>query len=271
MNIWAGRCTVCGCTEADCRECIRRTGKPCSWVHHGREKPLCSACADVPRNPAPYSEMILDVLAARLEENVPTNGMPLYVLDPFAGTGRIHWLAGPRIETFGVEQIPEWAGLWARTAVGDATSLEHPAGMFGAICVSPAYGSRMADSHNAKDDSTRMTYTHRLGRKLPANNTGNMHFRDGKSGEPYRAVHRAAWAEAVRVLQPNGVFILNVSNFLRGPHIVPVSEWHLGELARLGLMIEHVDVVRTRRMRLGANAAKRFPVEYVFTLRKLVF
>lgn len=34
------RCRVCGCTDADCRQCIARTGQPCRWV----ESDLCSAC-----------------------------------------------------------------------------------------------------------------------------------------------------------------------------------------------------------------------------------
>lgn len=33
-------CRVCGCTDADCSECIARTGQPCSWI----ESDLCSAC-----------------------------------------------------------------------------------------------------------------------------------------------------------------------------------------------------------------------------------
>jgi hypothetical protein len=37
-----GKCKVCGCTEADCRGCIKRTGRPCSWVSAARD--LCSAC-----------------------------------------------------------------------------------------------------------------------------------------------------------------------------------------------------------------------------------
>lgn len=35
-------CRVCGCTEDDCSECIKETGKPCHWV----EPDLCSACDD---------------------------------------------------------------------------------------------------------------------------------------------------------------------------------------------------------------------------------
>lgn len=33
-------CRVCGCTDADCTQCIRTTGSPCSWV----AADLCSAC-----------------------------------------------------------------------------------------------------------------------------------------------------------------------------------------------------------------------------------
>lgn len=36
----AASCRVCGCTEEDCSECIKRTGEPCSRV----EPDLCSAC-----------------------------------------------------------------------------------------------------------------------------------------------------------------------------------------------------------------------------------
>lgn len=36
------RCRVCGCTDDDCRQCIAKTGEPCTWV----EPDLCSACAE---------------------------------------------------------------------------------------------------------------------------------------------------------------------------------------------------------------------------------
>ena len=36
------KCRICGCTDSDCRKCIKLTGKPCHWV----EDDLCSACAD---------------------------------------------------------------------------------------------------------------------------------------------------------------------------------------------------------------------------------
>lgn len=34
------QCRKCGCTDEDCRQCIAKTGEPCSWV----EADLCSAC-----------------------------------------------------------------------------------------------------------------------------------------------------------------------------------------------------------------------------------
>lgn len=33
-------CRVCGCKDNDCRQCIKKTGQPCTWV----ENDLCSAC-----------------------------------------------------------------------------------------------------------------------------------------------------------------------------------------------------------------------------------
>lgn len=34
------QCRICGCTEYNCRQCVKKTGSPCWWV----EKDLCSAC-----------------------------------------------------------------------------------------------------------------------------------------------------------------------------------------------------------------------------------
>jgi hypothetical protein len=40
------KCRVCGCTENNCKQCIKKTGKPCTWV----EEDLCSACAPEKKN-----------------------------------------------------------------------------------------------------------------------------------------------------------------------------------------------------------------------------
>lgn len=36
----APTCRICGCTDADCRQCFAKTGSPCAWI----EPDLCSAC-----------------------------------------------------------------------------------------------------------------------------------------------------------------------------------------------------------------------------------
>lgn len=51
-------CRVCGCTDGDCRQCIEKTGEPCSWVSQN----LCTACA-VDRPP-------LDLATARIEDAI---------------------------------------------------------------------------------------------------------------------------------------------------------------------------------------------------------
>ena len=38
-------CRICGCTDDDCEECIKDTGRPCYWVKE--IPPLCSACVTV--------------------------------------------------------------------------------------------------------------------------------------------------------------------------------------------------------------------------------
>jgi len=37
------RCRVCQCTEHNCRQCIEKTGEPCTWI----EDDLCSACVEI--------------------------------------------------------------------------------------------------------------------------------------------------------------------------------------------------------------------------------
>jgi hypothetical protein len=41
-----GVCQKCGCTDADCAQCVARTGAPCSWVDESHT--LCSACVNEP-------------------------------------------------------------------------------------------------------------------------------------------------------------------------------------------------------------------------------
>lgn len=210
-------------------------------------------------HPAPYSDPILAAIANHL----PDEGA---VLDPFAGTGRIHDLATESRRTVGIEIEAEWADKHEDTIYGDAieTLNDMVDGTYDAIATSPTYGNRVADHHNATDDSVRNTYTHCIGHDLADGNSGEMQW-----GPRYRAFHEDAWAEAVRVLRPGGTFILNIKNHIRDGVEQRVAEWHISTL-----MLEHgmemvaLDVIPTRGLMAGANAEARTANEFVITFRK---
>lgn len=205
------------------------------------------------KHPAPFSAVLLPLLADA------TDGCQR-ILDPFAGTGRIHELPS---YTVGVELEPEWAEMRSGTIVANALALPFISESFDAICTSPCYGNRFADHHEARDGSIRRSYTHDLGRKLHPDNAGAMQW-----GDAYRAFHVAAWAEAFRVLRPGGRFVLNISDHVRAKERVRVSAWHMTALALLGLEIVDATEVSTRRYRRGENAQARMAHEYVVIFAK---
>jgi DNA modification methylase len=102
-----------------------------------------------------------------------------------------------------------------------------------------------------------------LGRKLTKGNTGNLQW-----GKKYRQAHVEIWQECIRVLKPNGIFILNISDHIRKGEVIPVSNWHKETLVKMGL--KHIDtiLVETKRMRFGANSHLRVDYENVFVFRK---
>ena len=214
-------------------------------------------------HPAPFSDPILDQVAAHLKET----GQSGTVLDPFAGTGRVHELrerAG--VNTIGIEIEPEWAAKHPDTIEGNALELTNTIEpeSIDAIATSPTYGNRMADHHDAKDDSVRLTYKHTLGRDLSDDNSGQLQW-----GDEYRRFHQIAWAESVATLKPGGTLTLNIKNHKRGDVEQRVSEWHLNTLYDLGMRLIALDIVPTKGLMAGANADTRTLAEFVMTFRKL--
>lgn len=116
---------------------------------------------------------------------------------------------------------------------------------------------------SGSDKSRRTSYTHYLGRPLRPNNAGAMQW-----GTAYRDLHERAWAEVARVLQPGGVFILNVSDHVRKGVVAPVSAWHVDAVIASGLDLDDLRRVPTPRMRWGANRNVRVEYEYVLLFRK---
>lgn len=248
-----------------------------------------------PVHPAKFSQPILDSLQALLIAEQRRLGRPIRVLDPLAGVGRVHTLARDgRVETYGIEIEPEWAACHDRTACtdslawmgsaalppGDTGSIvpnlwrHDPAiptivGRFDVIACSPPYGNRLADSHNAKDDSTRHSYTHDLGRALTPGNSGNMPW-----GHRYWAWTAGLYRLMPNVLRPasgddpGGLLLWNVSDFVKHKATVPAVTWHRGALYGAG-WVETAPprLVDTQRLRYGENHEARATHETILRMR----
>jgi hypothetical protein len=215
-------------------------------------------------HPARYSTPILARLAELLDVEARAIGRPVVVLDVFAGAGGIHRLARSNVATVGLELEREWcAGSPGPTINGNATVLPIRSGAVDVVTTSPAYANRMADAYDGRDGSRRVTYRLALGRPLSPGNGAGMQW-----GDDYRALHLAAWREALRVLRPGGLALVNVRDHVRRGELVPVVLWHRSALAGLGFVIEAVEAVTTRGMRLGANREARADGEAIIRARK---
>lgn len=207
------------------------------------------------KHPARFTTSVLEVIIDIATEVLDPGAR---VLDPFAGTGRVHVLP---YDTTGVEVEFDWARMHPRTLVGNVLALPFPAGVFDGVVTSPCYGNRFADHHHARDGSRRRSYTHDIGHELHVDNAGAMQW-----GDRYRSFHRAAWREVTRVCTPDAAFILNVSDHVRRGDRMPVAGFHLVTLQALGWRVIDVVPVITPRMRDGENAGARIDAEVVAVL-----
>ena len=190
------------------------------------------------------------------------------ILDPFGGVGKL-----ALIKEYGFmgkvvcnELEREWAEIGKYNvdewSIGDAANLRFANCEFDAICTSPTYGNRMADHHNAKDASKRITYRHCLGRPLSEQNTGKMQW-----GEKYRQKHIEIYRECLRVLKPNGLMIVNVSDHIRKGQVMNVVEWHKQALLDFGMKLIDEIKIETPRMGFGQNAKSRVQHECILVFR----
>lgn len=216
-------------------------------------------------HPAKYSDELMPFLVAALKG-------ARNVLDPFGGSGKIFSIENqlPGTEIFAIEIEHEWASMNPRTLLGDALDLSRwPDGFFASVCTSPTYGNRLADHHNARDNTKRPTYTHTLGRKLHPNNSGQLHW-----GPKYRAFHMLAWLEAKRVLEPGGIFVLNIKDHYKTKkkgqpaERQNVTAWHRAALEFLGFTFIKEDQVPVSGNGFGKNGNVRMPYESILIFLK---
>lgn len=213
-----------------------------------------------PKHPAPFRDDHIQVAREMLDgRGVQT------ILDPFAGTGKVHDLRRYGFETYGVEKEPEWAEQGAPwTVVGNVLELREVIAAqafyprfpitFDACVTSPSFGNRMADNFDAKDGSRRHTYRHYLGRPIEGESSAVLQW-----GKKYRAFHVNAWAEVTEVVER--FFILNIKDHIRAGRRQPVTQWHIDCLHSLGWeMVEHRRI-EAPGQRHGENHALRVPDE----------
>lgn len=213
-------------------------------------------------HPARYSAAILERFEKVIDEVCNVGTDRIKVLDPFAGTGKIHELP---FDTTGVELEPEWGQLVAEgNIIGDAAAMPFDDHSFDVVATSPTYGNRLADHHDAADAHLRRSYTHDLGRRLTQGNTGEIPW-----GFKYQEAHDVIWTEVRRVLKPFGWLLLNIKDHIRDGEQQPVSHWHTAALVGLGFTFwpGYSAGVTTQHLRQGA-ASERAGQELVLVFRR---
>lgn len=215
------------------------------------------------KHPAVYTDRFIPKFAELLDGK---NN----VLDIFGGTGKL-----AQIKEFGFTGeiiCNEIEHEWANTSpypvdewhIGDAAKMDWAMEeSIEAICTSPTYGNRMADHFNAKDGSKRITYRHTLGRELNEHNTGRMQW-----GEKYKQKHLEVYCECFRVLQADGLMIVNVSNHIRAGVEIDVVGWHKEALTGTGFVFTDEVKIETPRMGFGQNGKSRVPHESILIYRR---
>jgi len=212
------------------------------------------------RHNAKFSAPILSAIITKL----PARGL---ILDPMGGVGT---LAHTTPETPGIitgELEWEWVKQALRPCVQqDVHALPYRTGSVRCVVTSPTYGNRMADHHNAKDESKRNGYAfwlREVGAEPHPNNSGVLGF-----NRAYKMFHLYAYREIRRVLEPDGLFLLNVSNFIKRKREVEAVKWHAMACHALGFKELDRRYIETPRLRFGENHDARVEHEVLLVMSR---
>lgn len=229
-------------------------------------------------HPAPFSKAIVCVLAAQLTAAFTSQQAPLRVLDPFAGTGRIHSLKGQKCATLAIEIEPEWAeesALSGETICADSIAWAlGTTEMFDAIITSPVYPNGVADNYVGAGKTRRNTYASHLGRKVTdGSNAGLGRWSSPKQRDAHIAWQVTAWKALIPRIVPGGVLILNTKDPMwsqNNSHSVgPFTSTLWTLLAEQhALVLEHLETIATRGLPDGLHSEQRTGFEYVLRFRK---
>lgn len=230
---------------------------------------------------AKFSDPILEAALGMLDERLSLEAVAqmadsgetdVYVLDPFAGTGKgVDFLRSRGYDARGIDLEP--ADAWGDAIVspyvelGNALDLDVADGSVDVVFTSPTYGNRFADRDMRP--SVAGTYMKSLGREASEGSSCHMQW-----GPAYREFHAAAWAEVRRVLRKpasaiernGGLFLLNISDHYRDRQPVGVAAWHVKAICALGFEWVDARSVSTDRLTRGANPT-RCEVEWLMLFR----
>jgi len=73
--------------------------------------------------------------------------------------------------------------------------------------------------------------------------------------------------EAKRVLQPGGIFVLNIKDHIRNGKRQHVTRWHIEALERIGFCMSRHERIECPGQRFGANGNIRIDYESVILFR----
>lgn len=239
-------------------------------------------------HPAKFNDHIINAARAHLIRQLwDGTDRTRWILDPMAGVGRVHELVTRDLPATDCWRVVggELELPWARQGAGrggegrghltvqhDAMSMPFPRGVFDAVFMSPDYGNRMADAHNARDKSKRHTYTHYARTAAEPWELRPETTCKTKWGKKYKAQHVAIMREVERVLKWDGTLVLNVKNIIMNKQEVNVVGWYAGVLRGV-LKMDVYDVVDVRGdgLRHGANHDARVDGEVLICARKEPF